>query len=156
MSSTRRRGAEEARNQFSDLLAAAEHGDSTIITRRGRPVAALVPIDKEWGLTRRECEVFRLIALGHTNKEIAFRLAVSVETVRSYLSRIFAKTGFTKRADLVAAYSRQVAAAAPGTASRDGQSERQQSLVPLKGTGRGLWGRNSTAKLEELRGEWER
>ncbi|MGH7123363.1 MAG: type II toxin-antitoxin system Phd/YefM family antitoxin [Stellaceae bacterium] len=39
-----RKGAEEARNQLPDLLEAAEKGRSTIITRHGRPVAALVPI----------------------------------------------------------------------------------------------------------------
>jgi len=40
-----RKGAEEARNQLPDLLDAAEKGRSTIITRHGRPVAALVPIE---------------------------------------------------------------------------------------------------------------
>jgi prevent-host-death family protein len=39
-----RKGAEEARNRLPELLNAAEKGESTIITRRGRPVAALVPI----------------------------------------------------------------------------------------------------------------
>ena len=42
---TSRKGAEEARNQLPDLLEAAEKGRSTIITRHGRPVAALVPIE---------------------------------------------------------------------------------------------------------------
>jgi prevent-host-death family protein len=45
MSVTRRKGAEEARNQLPDLLDAAEKGQSTIITRHGRPVAALMPIE---------------------------------------------------------------------------------------------------------------
>lgn len=36
--------AEEARNQLPDLLDAAENGQVTIITRHGRPVAALIPI----------------------------------------------------------------------------------------------------------------
>jgi len=39
------KGAEEARNQLPDLLDGAEKGRSTIITRHGRPVAALVPIE---------------------------------------------------------------------------------------------------------------
>ena len=39
-----RKGAEEARNQLPDLLAAAEQGRSTVITRHGRPVAVLAPI----------------------------------------------------------------------------------------------------------------
>ena len=45
MSTVRRKGAEEARNQLPELLDAAEKGRSTIITRHGRPVAALVPIE---------------------------------------------------------------------------------------------------------------
>jgi prevent-host-death family protein len=40
-----RTGAEEARNHLPDLLEAAEEGRSTIITKRGRAVAALVPIE---------------------------------------------------------------------------------------------------------------
>jgi prevent-host-death family protein len=40
-----RRGAEEARTQLPDLLEAAENGHSTIITKHGRPVAAIVPLD---------------------------------------------------------------------------------------------------------------
>ena len=39
-----RKGAEEARSQLPDLLNAAELGQSTIISRHGRPIAALVPI----------------------------------------------------------------------------------------------------------------
>lgn len=39
-----RKGAEEARNELPALLDAAENGRSTIITRRGRPVAVLAPI----------------------------------------------------------------------------------------------------------------
>jgi prevent-host-death family protein len=46
MNKVQRKGAEEARNQLPDLLEAAEAGKSTIITRHGRPVAALVPIDE--------------------------------------------------------------------------------------------------------------
>ncbi|HET9149723.1 MAG TPA: type II toxin-antitoxin system prevent-host-death family antitoxin [Alphaproteobacteria bacterium] len=44
MSPTRRKGAEEARNQLPELLQAAEKGQATVITRHGRPVAALMPI----------------------------------------------------------------------------------------------------------------
>ena len=44
MAKPARKGAEEARNHLPDLLAAAEGGRSTIITRHGRPVAAIVPM----------------------------------------------------------------------------------------------------------------
>ena len=79
-----RKGAEEARAQLPDLLAAAEQGQSTIITRHGKPVAALVPI-------------------------------------KAYEA-----------------------------------SARQQSPLTLAGSGRGMWGKNSTRTLRKLRDEWDR
>jgi prevent-host-death family protein len=84
MDRVRTKGAEEARNQLPDLLDAAEDGQSTVITRHGRPVAALVP--------------------------------VSALTVAA----------------------------------------RQHSLLPLEGSGRGLWGRNSSRTIDRLRDEWSR
>jgi prevent-host-death family protein len=84
MSTAQQKGAEEARNQLPDLLDAAENGRSTIITRHGRPVAALVPI------------------------------------------------------------------------AQYGAVDRQQSLLPLQGSGRGLWGKDSKRTLRKLRDEWER
>jgi prevent-host-death family protein len=44
-----RKGAEEARNQLPDLLDAAESGVATLITRRGRPVAVLAPVNDQAG-----------------------------------------------------------------------------------------------------------
>lgn len=84
MSKATRKGAEEARAQLPALLEAAEKGRSTIITRHGRAVAALVP---------------------------------------------------------VADYS---------------AIERQQPLLPLAGSGRGLWGKSSARTLRRLRDEWGR
>lgn len=78
------KGAEEARSQLPELLAAAQHGRRTIITRHGRPVAALVPMK----------------ALNSTDE--------------------------------------------------------QRSLLPLAGSGRGLWGRDSRVTLRKLRDEWSR
>jgi prevent-host-death family protein len=84
MTESLRKGAEEARNQLPDLLEAAEHGQSTIITRHGRPVAALMPVE---------------------------------------------------------AYN---------------ASLRQHPLLPLEGSGRGLWGKDSGRTLRRLRDEWTR
>jgi prevent-host-death family protein len=84
MSRARRKGAKEARNQLSNLLDAAARGRSTIITRHGRPVAALVPI------------------------------------------------------------------------AEHRPAARQQSLLPLAGSGRGIWNRNSVRTLRRLRDEWDR
>jgi prevent-host-death family protein len=78
------KGAEEARNELPTLLEEAQSGRATIITRRGRPVAALVPLSQY-------------------------------------------QTG-----------------------------PKQQSLLNLEGTARGLWGRNSAGTIKKLRGEWSR
>jgi prevent-host-death family protein len=45
MSKTSHRGSEEARNELPSLIEAAEGGRATIVTRRGRPVATMVPLD---------------------------------------------------------------------------------------------------------------
>jgi len=49
MSRPNRKGVEDARNQLPALLAEAERGRSTIITRHGRPIAAIVPVDRTAG-----------------------------------------------------------------------------------------------------------
>ncbi|WP_327365330.1 response regulator transcription factor [Streptomyces sp. NBC_01217] len=54
-------------------------------------------------LTAREAEVLSLLALGHTNQEIARRLYVSVRTVETHRSRIRDKLGKDTRAELIAA-----------------------------------------------------
>jgi prevent-host-death family protein len=80
----RRKGAGETRNRLPDLLKMAEKGRSTILTRHGRPVAALVPIE---------------------------------------------------------AY---------------GAAVRQQPLMPMEGSGRGLWGKDRARTIRRLRDEWSR
>jgi DNA-binding NarL/FixJ family response regulator len=49
------------------------------------------------GLTQREAEILALIAQGLTNPEIAARLFLSNHTVKTHISRIFAKTGSRDR-----------------------------------------------------------
>jgi two-component system response regulator NreC len=53
------------------------------------------------GLSPREIEVLRLIALGHTSAEIARKLHVSVRTVDSHRANIHRKLGLRTRAELV-------------------------------------------------------
>ncbi len=52
-------------------------------------------------LTERELEVLRLIALGHTNSEIAAQLYLSVRTVESHRAHIQQKIRRSTRAELV-------------------------------------------------------
>lgn len=58
--------------------------------------------DRPDNLSAREVEVLKLIALGHTNSEIAGALFVSVRTVESHRAHIQQKVGRTRRAELVA------------------------------------------------------
>ena len=52
-------------------------------------------------LSDREREVLRLLALGHTNQEIAKMLYVSVRTAETHRAHIMPKLGLTSRAELV-------------------------------------------------------
>jgi two-component system response regulator NreC len=52
-------------------------------------------------LSEREVEVLRLIALGHTNNEIAEQLYLSVRTVESHRAHIQQKLRLTTRSELV-------------------------------------------------------
>lgn len=78
------KGAEEARRELPALVSAAAQGHTTVITRHGRAIAAIVPAD--W---------------------VPQRLA-------------------------------------------------QASIVPLSGSGKGLWGRRSAKIISTLRDEWNR
>jgi DNA-binding NarL/FixJ family response regulator len=56
----------------------------------------------ELDLTRRELEVLRLIADGEANRQIAQRLTVSEETVKSHMRNILARLEARSRAHAVA------------------------------------------------------
>ena len=62
------------------------------------PQPASGPIDE---LTARERDVLRLLALGHTNQEIAEQLVVSVRTVESHRAHVMTKLRVSTRAGLV-------------------------------------------------------
>lgn len=62
------------------------------------PAAEPEPADD---LSPREADVLRLIASGHSNREIAKKLFVGEATVKSHINRIFTKTGCRDRAQAV-------------------------------------------------------
>jgi two-component system response regulator NreC len=59
------------------------------------------PTGKQTALSDREREVLQLVALGHTNQQIADSLVLSVKTVETYKARVMEKLGVRGRAALV-------------------------------------------------------
>ncbi|HJS95734.1 MAG TPA: response regulator transcription factor [Solirubrobacteraceae bacterium] len=57
--------------------------------------------DSDATLSDRELEVLRLVALGHTNSEIATRMYISPRTVETHRANLQAKLGITGRPELV-------------------------------------------------------
>jgi DNA-binding CsgD family transcriptional regulator len=53
------------------------------------------------GITRREFEILELIAQGMSNREIAGRLYVSENTIKTHSSRVFDKLGAKRRTQAV-------------------------------------------------------
>lgn len=83
MSRTKSEAAEAARKKFPALIEQAHHGKATIVTKRGRPYAAIVPI--------------------------------------AHLQ----------------------------------ESKGQLDIRSLRGSGKGLWGRNALTTIEKMRREWQ-
>ena len=94
---------QSAGTELVDAVRAAAEGETYLNPRLGAQVAAapLEPSGPPDDLTERELEILRLIALGHTNGEIAGQVYLSVRTVESHRAHIQQKTGRSTRADLV-------------------------------------------------------
>ncbi|MHB8169454.1 MAG: response regulator transcription factor [Thermoleophilia bacterium] len=66
-------------------------------------------------LSAREVEIVRLLGLGLTNKEIAVRLCLSPETVKTYVARVLKKTSAKNRTEAVFKARAQLKERGPAT-----------------------------------------
>ena len=93
---------EAADDELVEAVRRAAAGESYLNPALGARIAAEPPPGPPDNLSEREVDVLRLIALGHTNAEIAERLFLSVRTVETHRAHIQQKLGLSTRAELVA------------------------------------------------------
>ena len=100
----KRSAASEILNAIRTVFRGDVHLDQSLTTEavnslRSRPKTDQVDFGSD--LSSRETETLKLIALGHSNKEIAVRMGVSVKTVETYKKRSVDKLGLRSRVDIV-------------------------------------------------------
>jgi two-component system response regulator NreC len=96
-----------AESELVNAIQAVSRGDMYVhlpMTRALQAEAAAMPASDQVGaetLTPREIEVLRLIARGHTNRQIAGLLTLSVRTVESHRANLMDKLDLHSRVELV-------------------------------------------------------
>jgi two-component system response regulator NreC len=91
---------EAADDELVQAVRSAAAGNTYLQPALGARLAA-EPETAATDLSERETDVLRLIALGHTNAEIAEKLYISVRTVETHRAHIQQKLGVSSRAELV-------------------------------------------------------
>lgn len=92
---------EAASEELVKAVRLAANGKTYLQPELGARLAAEPEATAPDDLSEREIEVLRLIALGHTNNEIAARLFLSVRTIESHRAHIQQKLKLSSRSELV-------------------------------------------------------
>jgi two-component system, NarL family, response regulator NreC len=92
---------ESADAELVAAIRSAVAGERYLNPRLGAKVASEPPPGPPDGLSDRELEILRLIALGFTNSQVAEELFLSVRTVETHRAHIQQKLGLSDRAELV-------------------------------------------------------
>ncbi len=92
---------DRADSELSEAIRLAARGVEYVSPQVADALAALRQAVGGNGLSLRETEILRLIALGFTSAEIADQLHLSRRTVETHRARIHQKLGTTTRAELV-------------------------------------------------------
>ena len=73
----------------------------TLFTRQTAPFDGNPRAQAALGMTARELAVLQELAEGQSNKEIARRLGISPETVKTHLARLYERLGARRRTEAV-------------------------------------------------------
>jgi two-component system, NarL family, response regulator NreC len=92
---------EAAESELVEAVRRAAGGEIYLNPQLGARIAAEPPPGPPDDLTDREVDVLRRIALGHTNREIADQLYLSVRTIETHRQHIQQKLRLESRAELV-------------------------------------------------------
>jgi two-component system response regulator NreC len=92
---------EAADAELVQAVRSAAAGDTYLQPALGARLAAGADARQADELSDRERDVLRLIALGHTNAEVAEQLYISIRTVESHRAHIQQKLRLSSRAELV-------------------------------------------------------
>lgn len=98
-------GLQACGSEDGGLLPSPDLASASTVPSNWRPAPLLRVQQSQVGdieLTRREYDVFQLMAQGDTNHRIARRLSISEGTVKSHVKHILRKTGAANRAEAVA------------------------------------------------------
>ena len=92
------------RRELVDAIRAVHAGRRPISAEIAQEIAAHA-LDER--LTEREVAILKLVAEGHPNKQVAWRLQVSTDTVKAHLKNIFAKLDVSDRTQAVIVAARR-------------------------------------------------
>jgi len=82
-------------------IRAVSSGRTFVAHAQARSPSASAGSVRSERLSERERQVLELVARGHTNREVAERLSLSIKTVETYRARLSDKLGLRSRAELV-------------------------------------------------------
>lgn len=91
------------RDNLLTAIRAAAAGESVLAPRIASKLMNKIRTPAEERLSARESEILALVAQGHTNKQIAAALHLSLSTVKTHLLHVFAKLDVDDRTEAVTA-----------------------------------------------------
>jgi len=78
-------GAFEAKTHFSQIIDKVEHGADYVVTRRGKPVAKIIPFEQKPEMTRAEAfEKLKEMRKHFRGKPGSFNIKEAIEEGRKY------------------------------------------------------------------------